>query len=111
MKAVCVCGGLLVFAQIISNIKKRRNLLKTWISAFLCLEKSCISFFTKPRGNARFFVESCRVLIGFQTGFKRFLKSVHGTAEPFDAADDGDVGIVGCEVNFKRGVMGGGGCD
>ena len=28
-------------------------------------------------------------------------------AEPFDAADDGDVGIVGCEVNFKRGVMGG----
>ena len=32
-------------------------------------------------------------------------------AEPFDAADDGDVGIVGCEVNFKRGVMGGGGCD
>jgi len=59
------CGGLLVFAQIISNIKKRRNLLKTWISAFLCLGKSCISFFTKPRGNARFFVESCRVLIGF----------------------------------------------
>ena len=58
-------GGLLVFAQIISDIKKRRNLLKTWISAFLCLEKSCISFFTKPRGNARFFVESCRVLIGF----------------------------------------------
>ena len=59
------CGGLLVFAQIMSNIKKRRNLGKTWISAFLCLKKSCISFFTKPRGNARFFVESCRVLIGF----------------------------------------------
>ena len=59
------CGGLLVFAQIISDIKKRRNLGKTWISAFFVFEKSCISFFTKPRGNARFFVESCRVLIGF----------------------------------------------
>lgn len=59
------CGGLLVFAQIISDIKKRRNLGKTWISAFFAFEKSCISFFTKPRGNARFFVESCRVLIGF----------------------------------------------
>ena len=63
--SLTTCGGLLVFAQIISNIKKRRNLLKTWLSAFLCLKKSCISFFTKPRGNARFFVESCRVLIGF----------------------------------------------
>ena len=60
-----LCGGLLVFAQETNRVKKRRNLLKTWISAFLCLEKSCISFFTKPRGNARFFVESCRVLIGF----------------------------------------------
>lgn len=59
------CGGLLVFAQIMSNIKKRRNLGKTWISAFFAFEKSCSSFFTKPRGNARFFVESCRVLIGF----------------------------------------------
>ena len=62
---VAPCGGLLVFAQIISDIKKRRNLGKTWISAFFAFEKSCISFFTKPRGNARFFVESCRVLIGF----------------------------------------------
>ncbi|KJJ17232.1 hypothetical protein HMPREF3156_01294 [Neisseria sp. HMSC06F02] len=42
-----VCGGLLVFAQIISNIKKRRNLLKTWISAFLCLEKKLHQLFHK----------------------------------------------------------------
>lgn len=52
------CGGLLVFAQGTNRVKKRRNLRKTWISAFFCIRKSYASFFTKPRRNARFFVES-----------------------------------------------------
>ena len=32
---------------------------------------------------------------------------INTPAIPLNTADDGDVGIVGCEVNFKRGVMGG----
>ena len=60
-----LCGGLLVFAQIISNIKNAEILERRGFRRFCVWKKVASAFNKKPRGNARFFVESCRVLIGF----------------------------------------------
>ncbi|WP_218015747.1 hypothetical protein, partial [Neisseria sicca] len=66
------CGGLLVFAQMISDNKKTPKSWKDVDFGVFVFEKKLHQLFTKPRGNARFFVENCRVLIGFKRVLRGF---------------------------------------